>query len=346
MLVGAALAFTLSFDDFIISYFVGGAKCQNISAYIYSLRGTINPTVNALSTILIVVASSKVIFDFLQHKKYSGSTKMKLNIKKILSYFGFGIVFVLVVILLIKFNKSESEDNKSQQVLTLFNWGEYLDPQTIIDFEKETKIKVKQVLFSSNELAVTKIKSHNKYDLAILSEYAIDQLIQADFLEKIDKDKLKEKEEKEKEYYSDSQYNDKYKEINKKLPNNFADYAVPYFWGKVVLVYNKKKIKKEEIEDKGFKILKDAKLKVALCNNSRDSLMIGLKANGLSIDNLTPEDLKKAKNWILDLKKEKSDVAFINDQLIDRMLQKNQEYYDVAVAYSGDAKFLKEKMIT
>ncbi|CCP88379.1 ABC transporter permease [Candidatus Phytoplasma solani] len=69
MLVGAALAFTLSFDDFIISYFVGGAKCQNISAYIYSLRGTINPTVNALSTILIVVASSKVIFDFLQHKK-------------------------------------------------------------------------------------------------------------------------------------------------------------------------------------------------------------------------------------------------------------------------------------
>ncbi|CCP88378.1 extracellular solute-binding protein [Candidatus Phytoplasma solani] len=268
---------------------------------------------------------------------------MKLNIKKILSYFGFGIVFVLVVILLIKFNKSESEDNKSQQVLTLFNWGEYLDPQTIIDFEKETKIKVKQVLFSSNELAVTKIKSHNKYDLAILSEYAIDQLIQADFLEKIDKDKLKEKEEKEKEYYSDSQYNDKYKEINKKLPNNFADYAVPYFWGKVVLVYNKKKIKKEEIEDKGFKILKDAKLKVALCNNSRDSLMIGLKANGLSIDNLTPEDLKKAKNWILDLKKEKSDVAFINDQLIDRMLQKNQEYYDVAVAYSGDAKFLKEK---
>lgn len=82
---------------------------------------------------------------------------------------------------------------------------------------------------------------------------------------------------------------------------------------------------------------------MALCNNSRDSLMIGLKANGLSIDNLTPEDLKKAKNWILDLKKEKSDVAFINDQLIDRMLQKNQEYYDVAVAYSGDAKFLKEK---
>ncbi|AGL90782.1 ABC-type spermidine/putrescine transport system, permease component II [Candidatus Phytoplasma australiense] len=69
MLVGATLAFTLSFDDFIISYFVGGAECQNISAYIYSLKGTINPSVNALSTILISLTSFKIIFDFIKQKK-------------------------------------------------------------------------------------------------------------------------------------------------------------------------------------------------------------------------------------------------------------------------------------
>ncbi|MBP5836069.1 ABC transporter permease [Candidatus Phytoplasma meliae] len=69
MLIGATLAFTLSFDDFMISYFVGGAEYQNISAYIYSLKGTINPTVNALSTILIILTSSKVIFDLMMYQK-------------------------------------------------------------------------------------------------------------------------------------------------------------------------------------------------------------------------------------------------------------------------------------
>ncbi|WP_349401874.1 ABC-type spermidine/putrescine transport system, permease protein [Candidatus Phytoplasma solani] len=69
MLIGATLAFTLSFDDFIISYFVGGAECQNISSYIYSLKGTINPTINALSTILIVLTSCKVILNFMKQKK-------------------------------------------------------------------------------------------------------------------------------------------------------------------------------------------------------------------------------------------------------------------------------------
>lgn len=53
MLTSAGIVFSLSFDDFIISYFVGGSDYQNISAYIYSLKGTINPTINALSSILI-----------------------------------------------------------------------------------------------------------------------------------------------------------------------------------------------------------------------------------------------------------------------------------------------------
>jgi spermidine/putrescine transport system permease protein len=65
MFLGATLAFSLSFDDFMISYFVGGSECQNISAYIYSLKGTINPTVNALSTILIIIASSKIILNLI-----------------------------------------------------------------------------------------------------------------------------------------------------------------------------------------------------------------------------------------------------------------------------------------
>ncbi|MFW8664894.1 ABC transporter permease, partial [Candidatus Phytoplasma citri] len=59
---GASIAFALSFDDFIISYFAGGSDFQNISAYIYSLKGTINPTINAVSSLLILFILIKIMF--------------------------------------------------------------------------------------------------------------------------------------------------------------------------------------------------------------------------------------------------------------------------------------------
>ncbi|MDV3166995.1 MAG: ABC transporter permease [Vigna little leaf phytoplasma] len=71
MLASAGIAFALSFDDFIISYFTGGADYQNISAYIYSLKGTINPTINALSSILIMFILSKIIFNLFQLRQDS-----------------------------------------------------------------------------------------------------------------------------------------------------------------------------------------------------------------------------------------------------------------------------------
>ncbi len=70
ILSGAMLAFTMSFDDFIISYFVGG-KSQNISVYIYSMK-TFSPIVNALSTI-IFLAIGLVVLGF----QVFNSTKKK-----------------------------------------------------------------------------------------------------------------------------------------------------------------------------------------------------------------------------------------------------------------------------
>ena len=52
---GVLLAFTMSFDDFVISYFVTGNGVQNISIIVYNMTKRTNPTINALSTIVIVV---------------------------------------------------------------------------------------------------------------------------------------------------------------------------------------------------------------------------------------------------------------------------------------------------
>lgn len=50
---GALLAFTMSFDDFVISYFVTGNGVKNISIVVYNMTKRMNPTINALSTVVI-----------------------------------------------------------------------------------------------------------------------------------------------------------------------------------------------------------------------------------------------------------------------------------------------------
>ena len=57
-----AIAFTMSFDDFVISYFTGGSKL-NISTYLYTEAKKINPTINALSTIIMLIIVIKIVID-------------------------------------------------------------------------------------------------------------------------------------------------------------------------------------------------------------------------------------------------------------------------------------------
>lgn len=59
---GFVLAFTMSFDDFMISFFTTQGAIQNLSTYIYSMaRVGINPSINALSAIMFVVVMSLLL---------------------------------------------------------------------------------------------------------------------------------------------------------------------------------------------------------------------------------------------------------------------------------------------
>lgn len=61
-IVSAALiAFTMSFDDFVISYFVTGNGVSNISILVYTMSKRINPSINALSTIIVAVISFALV---------------------------------------------------------------------------------------------------------------------------------------------------------------------------------------------------------------------------------------------------------------------------------------------
>lgn len=58
---GALIAFTMSFDDFVISYFVTGNGVSNISILVYTESRRVNPSINALSTLIVAIITVALI---------------------------------------------------------------------------------------------------------------------------------------------------------------------------------------------------------------------------------------------------------------------------------------------
>lgn len=236
------------------------------------------------------------------------------------------ILFVVIFLLILVFFSFKINQKEKKEIL-LFNWGEYIDPQLIDVYNQQSeKFVVKQSFFSSNELAINKIQTGHQYDIAILSEYAIMQL-KSDYLQKIESD-IKVKLE----------FNEQFEKIKLKMKND--EYSIPYFWGKLGILYNKKKITKQLLEYNWITLLKNSKYKVALYNNPFEGIFLGLKATSGDISGSKETDNQKAKDWLLDLKKTNTNLSFVTDQLLDNMKIKDEEHYDLALAYSGDARFL------
>ncbi|PQP79985.1 spermidine/putrescine ABC transporter substrate-binding protein [Candidatus Phytoplasma phoenicium] len=236
------------------------------------------------------------------------------------------ILFVVIFLLILGFISFKINQKEKKEIL-LFNWGEYIDPQLIDAYNQQSeKFVIKQSFFSSNELAINKIQTGHQYDIAILSEYAIMQL-KPDYLQKI-----------ESEFNVKPKFNEQFEEIKFKLNND--EYSIPYFWGKLGILYNKKKIKQQLLEDNWINLLKNSKYKVALYNNPFEGIFLGLKATCGDISGSNEIDNQKAKEWLLDLKKTNTNLSFVTDQLLDNMKIKDEEHYDLALAYSGDARFL------
>ena len=76
---GALIAFTMSFDDFVISFFTSGPKVSNIAIYVYSSIKRINPTINALSTIIVVLVTTVLVIvnvvPMIKERKNRGAQK-------------------------------------------------------------------------------------------------------------------------------------------------------------------------------------------------------------------------------------------------------------------------------
>ena len=179
---GMLLAFTMSLDDFVVSYFVTGNGVSNISIVVYNMTKRTNPTINALSTLLILVVVLILVgvnvipaLAKKRHKKVEMSASHNSPLKKI------GVAVATVGVLAVAvFCGARFSAISSKPVLRVYNSGEYMDTSLIEDFQKEYNCKVVYETFDSNETMYTKLQSGAEYDVIIPSDYMIERLISED----------------------------------------------------------------------------------------------------------------------------------------------------------------------
>ncbi len=305
---GILLAFTMSFDDFVISYFVTGRGVQNISIIVYNMTKRTNPTINALSTIVIlVIALALIVSKFIPDM-------VKNTMKKLMA------VFMAVLIGVTIFTGVKS----SKRTIRVFSAGEYIDMSVLDDFEEKYNCNVIYETFDSNETMYTKIMSGAEYDILVPSDYMIERLIREDYLQEIDWSKISNKDGINPECMG-FQYD----------PEN--KYSVPYFYGTVGILYNRDVVDEEDLED-GWELLRNPKYKgdLYMYDSERDSFMIALKALGYSMNTENFDEIDEAYNWLID-QRDTMDVVYAGDDVIDNMISGNKS---IAVVYSGDGALI------
>lgn len=328
---GALIAFTMSFDDFVISYFTTGNGVNNISILVYTMSKRVNPSINALSTIVILLITLALgvvnIVPIVREKREKdGKTSRAVSRKAIAIVAGVLVLAVLggtVGASVSQQRKSaEAIEKYGSNVLKLYLPGEYLGENVISDFEKQFGVRVIVENFDSNEMMYTKLMAGDRYDVVIPSDYMIERLMKEDFLQPLDKSLIPNMENMD-DAVRGMSYD----------PQN--DWSIPYFWGSVGLVYNHENVDPAVIECEGWEILRNTDYAghVYIYDSERDSFMMAFKALGYSMNTENPDEINAAYEWLLQMNNTMSPV-YVTDEVIDGMMN---GYKDIAVVYSGDA---------
>ncbi len=231
------------------------------------------------------------------------------------------IVLAVGMVCLCACNGTGAGTAQAEQSLTLFNYGEYLDPQMIEKFTKETGIKINYEEASTPEEMYTKyISGAISYDLLCTSDYMIKRLIDEDQVQPVNYRSL--------ENFSNIDPN--FLKLSESFdPGN--KYALPYFWGTVGILYNTKKVK-EPVDSWDVLFNSDYKGQIIMQDSMRDSFMVALKYLGYSLNTKDESKIREAAEL---LKKQKPDVeSYLVDEARDEVVAENAV---MAVVYSGEA---------
>ena len=223
--------------------------------------------------------------------------------------------------------KKEEASEPAKTTLTVFNWFDYIDPAVIELFEQETGISVKYANFTTNEEMFTKVEAGaGTYDVLFPSEYMIERMIANDLLAELDLSKIPN-----------------YANVIENLKNPSYDpgnkHSVPYMWGTLGILYNTEMV---DGDITSWSALFDSANagKVLMMNSMRDTLGLGLKHLGYSLNTREEAEINASKDLLVQQKKDKIISGYLLDESKDKMVGNEAA---IAVVYSGDAQYAIEK---
>ena len=319
VLSGLVMAFTLSLDDFVISYFVAPPNFQTLPLLIYSMtKKKVKPDMYALSTIIIVAIFVLLIISNLKSDKKKNSNIRK---KKIATLASLGVALVLIVSIIIGSFTVGTAGEDDTLTINVYNWGEYISDgseEAPVDvnaefeayyYEKYGKhVIVNYSTYATNEDLFSKLNnSAVSYDVVIPSDYMIEKLIAEDLLLKFDvKNDIPNYENIGNEF--------------KNLPYDPENsYSVPYTYGMMGIIYNTDEVSKEDVEELGWGILWSEKYagKILQFNNPRDAFATAMYWKGYDVNSTDPLVWDEALNLLKDQKPLLQ--GYVNDEIFDKM---------------------------
>ncbi len=273
---GALFAFTLSIDDFVVTFFTAGVGASTLPLKIYSLiKFGITPSVNAISTILIVFT----IIILYASNVLQKSQRISKKFKTALAIFAAFIIGILVVSPFI---------TSSGNQLNIYNYSDYLDEDLIKEFEKETGIKVNYDYFNDNEELLAKLEMGVEgYDLIFPTNYMVKIMRERNLIAPINFNAI-----------PNYQYIDPM--FRKLSYDTSGQYYIPYAYGYTAMVYNSDFIK-EPVDS--WKVLFNEKYKgrIMMLNDVREVFGVGYQLLGINVTTST-DDLMKVKDLMISQK--------------------------------------------
>ncbi len=325
---GALIAFTMSVDDFIISYFVTGGGVKNLSIMVYTMSKRVNPSINAVSTLVVLIITVVlIIINVVPAILAKRPKKAEMSRSKATVLVPVGIAVAVAVLLLAVFGRKPADSGLpyAGQTLYIYLPGEYMGEEIIPTFEEMTGATVIVENFDSNEQMYIKVTNGESYDIIIPSDYMIQRLLEEGYLQKLDQSLIT--------CWDDLNPVVKGQPYD---PNN--EYCVSYFWGTVGIVYDKTVVDETDLEEQGFGIFLNEKYKgdIYLYDSERDAFMMALKDLGYSMNTESEAELQEAYDWLVQCVTT-MEPEIVTDEIIDNMAQGRKA---LGLCYSGDATYI------
>jgi spermidine/putrescine transport system permease protein len=301
----ALMVFALSIDDYVITSFVAGVGATTLPIQIYSMvKSGVSPQINAISTVLLAATG---LLLFASYRLERGGGVRQAAPAGLLG----------LAILLLPFARGLPAD---ERVLNVYIWSDYLPQTTLRRFEERHGVRVNLDLYDSNEALLAKLETGRvDYDVICPSTYVVEVLKKRDALLPLDRSALPHFEN------LDPRFVDQPHDPGNRL-------SIPYLVGFTGIAYDRKKVEAVDSWD----ALWDRRYagRILMLDDPREALGAALKREGLSVNTIDPEPLRRAQAALL---RQKPLVRAYNSTSFDDALLAR----DVWIAQGWSGQFAK-----